>query len=328
MAINDTTWAAFPFAQTFQRNALVKLEAKPAPGYEFTGWSGGISGKDNPVSFPLSSSLTVTASFVPATHIVAVGVVGSGIIIPEAGRNTYTEGEMINLTATPDQGWKFDGWVGGVADPASATTTVSVDSDKQVTAQFSRVMHSLTIAVTGNGSATPEIGGHTCNEGEVVDLLATPAEGWKFDSWTGDVADPGSLTTTVTADADKQVTAQFSRITHTLTINSRYGGGTPLTVGTYQYDEGTTADVAATVEKGWRFDSWTGDVIDPAASSTKTVMNSDKTVTANFVRSGLSGGVIGIIAGAVGAGLAAFFVTRPKRNQARNADSAPGTAKT
>jgi hypothetical protein len=254
VAIDDAAACSYPFVQTFQQTATVKLEAKPAQGYKFAGWNGGIFSSDNPTSFQLSSSMSVTALFSPVTH-------------------------------------------------------------------------TITVAVVGGGSTTPEIGGHTYDEGSVVDLTASADKGWKFDSWTGDVANQASATTTVIADTDKQVTAEFSRIMHTLTVNSNYSGRTPLTVGIYQYAEGTTADIAATVEKGWKFDGWIGDVVDHASISTRVVMDSDKTVTANFVRNGLLGGVIGIIAGAVGTGLVAFYVTRPKRNRVGGKDSTPGTAK-
>jgi len=181
VAINDVAARGYPFLQTFQQNATVKLEAEPAQGYRFAGWSGDISCSDNPTSFQLSSSVRVTAVFLPVTH-------------------------------------------------------------------------TITVAVSGSGSTTPEIGGHTYNEGSLVEL---------------------------TASADK----------------------------------------------GWKFDGWTGDVVDHASISTKVVMDSDKTVTANFARSGLLGGVIGIIAGAVGVGLVAFYVTKSRRNRAGEKDSTPGTAK-
>jgi hypothetical protein len=254
VAINDAVACGYPFMQTFQRDATIKLEAKPAQGYKFAGWDGDISCSDNPTSFQLSSSVSITALFLPVTH-------------------------------------------------------------------------TITVAVSGSGSTTPEIGGHAYNEGSVVGLTASADKGWKFDGWTGDVANQASATTTVIADTDKQVTAEFSRIMHTLTVNSTYSGRTPLTVGTYQYAEGTTVDVAATSENGWKFDCWAGDVVDHASISTKVVMDSDKTVTANFVRDGPPGGVIGIIAGAAGAGLVAFYVTKPRQNRAGDKDSTPGTAK-
>jgi len=46
----------------------------------------------------------------------------------------------------------------------------------------------------------------------VVDISATPASGYQFVDWTGDVVDPNSVSTTVTMDADKTVTANFELI--------------------------------------------------------------------------------------------------------------------
>lgn len=73
-------------------------------------------------------------------------------------------------------------------------------------------IYTLTMVVspTGSGSTTPSvIGTHTYDEGTVVAISATPATGYHFDHWSGDVADPNSASTTVTMDADKTVTANF-----------------------------------------------------------------------------------------------------------------------
>ncbi len=67
--------------------------------------------------------------------------------------------------------------------------------------------YALTINTVGNGTTT---GAGTYDEGTVVPITATPASGWQFDNWTGDVANPNSATATVTMDADKTVTANFS----------------------------------------------------------------------------------------------------------------------
>jgi hypothetical protein len=43
------------------------------------------------------------------------------------------------------------------------------------------------------------------------------------------------------------------------------------------------------------------------------VMDIDKTVTANFLPNRFNAGIIGIIAGSVGAGLVTFFATRRQK---------------
>lgn len=72
--------------------------------------------------------------------------------------------------------------------------------------------YTLTIAVSGSGSTNPAVGVHTYALGTVVAITATPDAGWVFDSWSGDVAEPGSPTTTVTVDSDRTVTANFAEV--------------------------------------------------------------------------------------------------------------------
>jgi hypothetical protein len=51
----------------------------------------------------------------------------------------YTEGRVVDLVATPDSGYRFVNWTGDVytiADVEDATTTVTMNSDYVITANF------------------------------------------------------------------------------------------------------------------------------------------------------------------------------------------------
>ncbi|MDD5605563.1 MAG: hypothetical protein PHX29_06650, partial [Dehalococcoidales bacterium] len=101
-------------------------------------------------------------------------------------------------------------WVGDVSDPNSATTTVVIDDDKEITARFVEIpVHTLTIEVNGNGTTEPAPGTHEYLEGTEVTITAIPADGHRFTGWTGDVAEADSATTTITITANKTVTANF-----------------------------------------------------------------------------------------------------------------------
>ena len=71
--------------------------------------------------------------------------------------------------------------------------------------------YNLTMAVdpVGGGTTNPAAGIHTHDAGTVVNLTATPAAGYVFDHWTGNVANVNSATTTVTMSANQAVTAHF-----------------------------------------------------------------------------------------------------------------------
>jgi uncharacterized repeat protein (TIGR02543 family) len=71
------------------------------------------------------------------TATLTITVNGSGFAAPAMGEHEYSADEAVTITATPDSGWQFDGWDGDVANSNSATTTVTMDASKTVTANFS-----------------------------------------------------------------------------------------------------------------------------------------------------------------------------------------------
>jgi uncharacterized repeat protein (TIGR02543 family) len=148
--------------------------------------------------------------------------------------------------------------------------------------------YDLTMAVDpiGGGTTTPGIGRHTYTESRVITITATPATGYLFDHWTGDVADVNAATTTVTVDEDQTVTAHFAVApTYDLTMAvAPIGGGTPdPAVGDHIYTENTIVSITATPAPGYVFDHWTGGVADISLASTTVTMNGNITVTAHFI---------------------------------------------
>jgi uncharacterized repeat protein (TIGR02543 family) len=118
-------------------------------------------------------------------------------------------GSPVKLEAVPASGYRFENWSGTLSGSENPTTIV-MDCNKTITANFSLVVHTLTLELSGNGSITPGTGTYEYAEGTVVSLTATPRSGWQFDGWTGDVAEPSMAETTATMDSDKTVTAIFT----------------------------------------------------------------------------------------------------------------------
>jgi uncharacterized repeat protein (TIGR02543 family) len=230
---------------------------------------------------------TVTANFAEIpSYTLTIAKVGTGTTRPGVGTRSYDEGTVVTITATPAGGYRFDNWTGDVADSTSATTTVTMEADKSVTANFAAlVTYTLTMAVNGSGTTTPAAGTYTKNGGQVVNITATPAGGYKFDNWTGDVANATSATTTVTMDADKSVTANFSAlVTYALTmaVDPEGGGTTTPAAGVYTKNGGEVVNITATPASGWKFVNWSGDVANATSATTTVTMSADKSVTANF----------------------------------------------
>ncbi|MFY7709108.1 InlB B-repeat-containing protein, partial [Tenacibaculum sp. MEBiC07804] len=146
---------------------------------------------------------------------------------------------VLTLTATPDAGFEFTGWSGD----ASGTTNplnITMDADKTVTANFSPIQRTLTVNATdGSVTVAPNSGTGTYDDGSVLTLTATPDAGFEFTGWSGD-ASGTTNPLNITMDADKTVTANFSPIQRTLTVNATDGSVTVApNSGTGTYDDGS-----------------------------------------------------------------------------------------
>lgn len=124
--------------------------------------------------------------------------------------SNFTGGSSVHLEAIPASGYRFDNWSGDVSS-SNNSITVIMSCNKDIVANFSHIVHTLTMQVSGSGSTTPDRGIHSYNEGTVVNITANADGGWQFDSWTGDVTGLYLANTTLTIYSDTIVTANFSQ---------------------------------------------------------------------------------------------------------------------
>jgi len=217
---------------------------------------------------------------------------GGSVTTP--GEDTFTYGEefVVDLVATPDEGYRFDEWtgdVGTIADVNATATNITMNGDYSITANFVRQYDLKTNSTEGGSVTTPGEDTFTYDEGTVVDLVAEAEEYYWFANWTGDVstiADVYAASTNITMDAAKNVTANFALLSYNLTTNSTIGGSvTGPGEDTFTYDYGTVVDLTAEAVEGYQFVAWTGNVstiADVYAASTTITMNGDYSITANF----------------------------------------------
>jgi hypothetical protein len=126
---------------------------------------------------------------------------GSYTVIANVGANA-TSHAITGLSENTD----YTFGVKAVNNDGQSGTAIS---NAITTGTCQAINYTLTVNIVGNGSVTPN--GGTYNEGEVVTLTATPAEGSEFSAWSGD-ATGSNATINITMDADKNVTATFSEI--------------------------------------------------------------------------------------------------------------------
>jgi hypothetical protein len=143
---------------------------------------------------------------------------GGSVTSPGEGTFTYEEGTLIDLVAQPDEGYQFVNWirdVGTIANVNTASTTITMSGNYSITANFEAILiqYSLAILSTLGGSVTtPGKGTHIYDEGTVVNLVATPARGYKFAKWTGNVdavANVNAASTNITMNGTYYICANF-----------------------------------------------------------------------------------------------------------------------
>jgi uncharacterized repeat protein (TIGR02543 family) len=145
-----------PSGGTYPEGTVVTLTAVPASGWQFDGWSGDLSGTQNPTTITMNSNKNVTATFsqLPVTqYTLTVNTVGQGSVTLNPPGGTYNEGTVVTLTAVPASGWQFDNWSGDLSGTANPTT-ITMNANKTVTANFSEVGTTGTVGITDVYSST------------------------------------------------------------------------------------------------------------------------------------------------------------------------------
>jgi uncharacterized repeat protein (TIGR02543 family) len=144
-AVADPAYGGTVFRNPNQTNYApgtpVNLMAAPASGYKFTGWMGDTTGAANLLTVTVDGDMTLTANFqyFQQTYSLTTNVYpsGGGFVIGNPGKNSYTPGERVTVTATPENGYAFIGWT-GAATGRKNRLTFTMDGDKSVTANFYR----------------------------------------------------------------------------------------------------------------------------------------------------------------------------------------------
>jgi uncharacterized repeat protein (TIGR02543 family) len=278
----------------YAQGTVVTLAAEPNVGHTFSQWSGSISGSDNPTTITMDADKGATAEFATARHTLtlASNPMSGGTINaspPPGGDGKYAYGTVVTLTANQSAGYTFGDWSGDALG-SSPVTTVTMNGNKNVTANFTQLRYTLTLASNPPDGGTIDANPGPDGDGKyvygtVVTLTPNANAGYTFGYWSGG-ASGSAIPTTVTMTVDTSVTANFSQARETLTLavqppasGSILASPTPDGDGKYAY--GTVVTLTASPAGGYLFASWSGDASGPN-SPAQVTMDGNKSVTASF----------------------------------------------
>lgn len=142
-------------------------------------------------------------------YTLSTSVTGSGSITldPTQPQGGYLPGTQVTVTANPDTGYYLHHWSGNLSGSTNPTT-ITMDGDKSVTANFAKEEYSVDVSTVGPGSVTKDPAG-PYNYGDSVTLTATPDSGDYFNGWSDDISGYDNPKV-VTVYSDMDVTATFT----------------------------------------------------------------------------------------------------------------------
>ena len=131
----------------------------------------------------------------------------------------YDNGESAQITAVASSEYVFQNWTG--ASGSETSTSVIMEMDKLVTANFIKKKYALNIETAGQGNVTEKLikSGTVSNynSGSIIEVEAVPSEGWKFSEWQGDISGQKNPYI-INLISDKSIKAVFNK-------NDTGGGG-------------------------------------------------------------------------------------------------------
>ncbi|MGA8745517.1 MAG: PQQ-binding-like beta-propeller repeat protein [Solirubrobacterales bacterium] len=215
---------------SFKEGEVITLTEVPAAHNQFVGWIGcSHEPSASECEVTISEDKTVSVAFTPTLRTLNVSKLGYGtgtITSSPAGIEcgtdcfaTFGEGEVITLTETPAAHSQFAGWSGCPHEPSATQCEVTISEDLTVSATFTPILHTITVAKAGSGQGTVSSApagiecGSICSanfdEAEMVTLIETPAANSQFSGWSGCVLTAGD-TCEVESSDDRSVTANFT----------------------------------------------------------------------------------------------------------------------
>jgi hypothetical protein len=292
------------------------------PQYFFDKWTrdGKLVSQQNPLTVTnVAENMKITANFALLDMNVKVFVksnlsAGGNVSFdsaqhpkPDTGPSISTSdktGETLNIAASPMKGYVFSRWTwtgaAEIADPTSAATTVVLQNDTVLVANFadSNVTALFTVeASPAEGGNTVPAGQSVVYSGSVKDLTALSAPGFKFVGWNragnAKIQDAHQPLTTVLISDDTRISAVFEPVANTVDFTlsvaaTSLEGGSVESAGTSRSQIGIARKIKAICAYGYAFDHWQviGNAgIDNIYSMDATVIPSDNvSVIAHFAR--------------------------------------------
>lgn len=264
---------------TYHYGDEVLLSATPNEGYDFLNWDNGDTNPSRTIIVDGNANYTAYFAEQGATTYEIAVLSNDPELGSVTGGGVYPEGTVITITATPIGYANFVRWDDGNTNDVREIT---VTANATYTAIFEMgTLYTITVE-----SLNPEMGsvngGGEYPAGAEIQIQANAFGGYHFNGWDDDNFDNPR---TVVVNGNKTYRARFSQQqAETYHINVTCNPNEGTTVGTGDYPTGTSIQIAAIPNTGFRFKEWNDGNKQNPRSITVTA---DATFIASFIADGV-----------------------------------------
>ena len=179
---------------TYDEGTVVDLAAQADEGYYFANWSGDVGTISNVnaviTTITMNDDYEITANFeqIPPGQfsLTISSTSGGSVTVPGEATFTYDEGTVVNLVAETEEDYHFVNWTGDVdtiANVDAAATTITMDGDYSISANFAQYTPMITAGCAytvglksdGTAVAVGDNGHGQCNVGSWTDIAQVTA---------------------------------------------------------------------------------------------------------------------------------------------------------
>lgn len=256
----------------------VTLRATANTGFDFTGWSNGMSEPE--IRVQVLNNTTITAGFAYHEYVV-YGTSNDNVMGTVEHRGVSHYGFYDTLIANANYGYHFVNW-DGIASNTNDTMRIYVVANESHVANFAKNQYTATATVDDAARGYAYVNNPAPFYLDQVTFTAGNLPHYTFAGWANE---EGEIVSTVnplnvTINGDTTLIATFDSINFTVTVataDATMGSVEPA--GDSVVLEGTVFQATATPEYGYAFVNWSNGATTPTVT---VIVNEDITLTANF----------------------------------------------
>ncbi|MCY4562146.1 MAG: BspA family leucine-rich repeat surface protein, partial [Flavobacteriaceae bacterium] len=264
----------------------VEITATPSEHYQLKQWTGdcGSFDKDNPkITITASKNCQIGVEFEKIKYKITAASSDGGSV--NEGELLREHGQIASFTADPEEGYQLSGWTPaeGSACPdliaVKNKVSFTVAGNCSLEAVFIKSPRTITTSAGEGGEITETL---IVEDGDEVEITATPSEHYQLKQWTGDCGSfsKDNLNIEFEASKDCSITAIFEKISYTISVSSGEGGMVSdpnKVIGGF----GENVVFTAIPDQGYEFGGWKVD-----ADTDCPVNNENKNAVLEFIVEG------------------------------------------